>query len=144
MKKVSDILSRKEKKMISVDPSTTVIDALRIMSEANIGSVMIMEGKNYLGLMTERDYSRKVVLKGKSSTDTLVSEIMTNDLPTVHPNDTIEHCMQLMTLQNVRYLPVYESGDVTGIISINDVVRETILSQEETITSLKEYLYSNS
>ncbi len=74
MKKVSDILSRKGKKMISVDQSTTVIDALRIMSEANIGSVMIIEGKNYLGLMTERDYSRKVVLKGKSSTDTLVSE----------------------------------------------------------------------
>jgi CBS domain-containing protein len=143
MKKVSDILSRKGNKMISVEPSTTVLDALRIMSEANIGSVMIMEGKNYLGLMTERDYSRKVVLKGKSSTDTLVSEIMTNNLPIVHPNDTIDHCMQLMTLQNVRYLPVYSSGEVTGIISINDVVKETILSQEETISSLKEYLYSN-
>jgi CBS domain-containing protein len=101
MKKVSDILSRKGKKMISVDQSTTVIDALRIMSEANIGSVMIIEGKNYLGLMTERDYSRKVVLKGKSSTDTLVSEIMTNNLPIVHPNDTIERCMQLMTSQNI-------------------------------------------
>jgi len=144
MKKVSDILSRKGKKMISVDPSTTVIDALRIMSEANIGSVIINEGKNYLGLMTERDYSRKVVLKGKSSTDTLVSEIMTDNLPIVHPSDTIEHCMQLMTSQNIRYLPIYDSGEVTGIISINDVVRETILSQEETITSLKEYLYANS
>ena len=144
MKKISDILSRKGKKMISVDPSTTVIDALRIMSEANIGSVIINEGKNYLGLMTERDYSRKVVLKGKSSTDTLVSEIMTDNLPIVHPSDTIEHCMQLMTSQNIRYLPIYDSGEVTGIISINDVVRETILSQEETITSLKEYLYANS
>ncbi len=69
---------------------------------------------------------------------------MTDNLPIVHPSDTIEHCMQLMTSQNIRYLPVYDSGEVTGIISINDVVRETILSQEETITSLKEYLYANS
>jgi len=92
--------------------------------------------------MTERDYSRKVILKGKSSTDTKVSEIMTNDLPHVTPQDTIDFCMQLLSDKNIRYLPVFENGGLAGIISINDVVKETILTQQETITHLKDYLHS--
>ena len=143
MKKVEDILARKGKKMIAVSPDTIVIDALKIMADNNIGSVLVMEGKNYLGLITERDYSRKVILKGRHSTDTYVREIMTTDLPAVRPGDSIEHCMQLITVENVRYLPVFENGELTGIVSINDVVKETILSQEETISTLKEYLYAN-
>lgn len=143
MKKVSDVLTRKGKKLISVPGNTTVIDALRIMADSNIGSVLVMEGGRYHGLITERDYSRKVVLKGRSSTDTFVKDIMSTDLPTVSPGDTIDHCMQLMSEQNVRYLPVFEGDELTGIISINDVVKETILSHEETISNLKEYLYSN-
>lgn len=143
MKKVSDILSHKGRKMISVPPQTSVIDALKIMAESNIGSVLVIDNNKYLGLMTERDYSRKIVLKGRSSSDTYVNEIMTTEMPSVTPEDSIEHCMQLMTLENVRYLPVFESGELTGIISINDVVRETILSQQETISNLKDYLYSN-
>lgn len=143
MKKVSDILTRKGKKLISVSGDTTVIDALRIMAESNIGSVLVMENGKYYGLITERDYSRKVVLKGRSSTDTFVKDIMSTDLPLVSPTDTIEHCMQLMSSKNVRYLPVFENDDLTGIVSINDVVRETILSHEETISNLKEYLYAN-
>jgi CBS domain-containing protein len=142
MKKVTDILSHKGKRIVSVTPSTTVLDVLKIMAEQNIGSVMVMEGSKYLGIMTERDYSRKVILNGKSSTDTKVSEIMSNDLPAVNPHDSIEFCMQLMTDKNIRYLPVFENDTICGIISINDLVKETILTHEETISHLKEYLHS--
>jgi len=142
MKKVSDILAHKGKRIVSVTASTTVLDVLKIMAEQNIGSVMVMDGSQYLGIMTERDYSRKVILNGKSSTDTKVSEIMSNDLPAVTPSDSIEFCMQLMTDKNIRYLPVFENEAVCGIISINDLVKETILTHEETISHLKEYLHS--
>jgi len=142
MKKVADILSHKGARITSVSPQTTVLDALRIMADQNIGSVMVMDGNRYLGIMTERDYSRKVILKHKSSTDTPVSEIMSTDLPSVSPGDTVEFCMQLMSDKNIRYLPVFEKDTLCGIISINDVVRETILTHEETITHLKDYLHS--
>ena len=142
MKRVADILSHKGSRITSVSPSTTVLDALRIMADQNIGSVLVLEDQKYVGIMTERDYSRKVILKGKSSTDTKVSEIMTNDLPHVTPQDTIDFCMQLLSDKNIRYLPVFESDRLCGIISINDVVKETILTQQETITHLKDYLHS--
>jgi CBS domain-containing protein len=142
MKRVADILSHKGARITSVSPETTVLDALRIMADQNIGSVMVLDGQQYLGIMTERDYSRKVILKGKSSTDTKVSEIMTNDLPHVKPQDTIEFCMQLLSDKNIRYLPVFENDVLCGIVSINDVVKETILTQQETITHLKDYLHS--
>ena len=142
MKKVSHILSHKGSRITSVPPETTVLEALQIMADQNIGSVMVLEGNNYMGIMTERDYSRKVILKGKSSTDTPVSEIMSMDFPAITPNDTVEFCMQLMSDKNIRYLPVFEGNTLCGIVSINDVVRETILTQEETITHLKDYLHS--
>ena len=142
MKKVSHILSHKGSRITSVTPDTTVLEALRIMADQNIGSVMVLEGNNYMGIMTERDYSRKVILKGKSSTDTQVSEIMSRDFPAITPQDTVEFCMQLMSDKNIRYLPVFEGNTLCGIVSINDVVRETILTQEETITHLKDYLHS--
>ena len=143
MKKVADILARKGSTIIAVTPQTTVLDALRLMADRNIGSVMVMEGDDYKGLMSERDYSRKIILKGKSSTDTVVGEIMTSDLPAVHPADSIEHCMQLMSDKHIRYLPVFENNNISGIISINDVVKEIMLSQEETISNLKDYLHAN-
>jgi CBS domain-containing protein len=142
MKKVSHILSHKGSRITSVTPDTTVLEALRIMADQNIGSVMVLEGSHYMGIMTERDYSRKVILKGKSSTDTPVSEIMSMDFPAITPQDTVEFCMQLMSDKNIRYLPVFEGNTLCGIVSINDVVRETILTQEETITHLKDYLHS--
>ena len=142
MKKVSDILSHKGSRITAVTPETTVLDALRIMADQNIGSVLVTQANHYLGIMTERDYSRKVILKGKSSTDTPVSEIMSRDFPVVTPHDTVEFCMQLMSDKNIRYLPVFEKETLCGIISINDVVRETILTHEETITHLKDYLHS--
>jgi CBS domain-containing protein len=142
-KKVADILLRKGSNITTVNPQTSVIHALEIMADQNIGSVVVMDNGQYLGIMTERDYSRKVALKGKSSTDTPVGEIMSTDLPPVRPGDSIEHCMQLMSDKHIRYLPVFEGEQLVGILSINDVVTETILSQEETITQLKDYLHSS-
>ena len=104
---------------------------------------MVVDNQNYLGIMTERDYSRKVILKGKSSTDTPVSEIMSNDLPAVNLFDSIEHCMQLMADKNIRYLPVFENDKIYGVISIHDLIREIIQHQEETISQLKDYLHAS-
>lgn len=143
MKKVSDILVRKGSTVTTVPSNTIVLDALQMMADQNIGSVMVLEDEKFLGIMTERDYSRKVVLKGRSSTATIVSEIMSTDFPKVSPQDSIEHCMQLLSQHNIRYLPVFKGEEVCGIVSINDVVKETILAQEETITQLKDYLHTN-
>lgn len=142
MNHVSDILKRKGKNAISVLPNTTVLNAIQVMADNNIGSVLVMEDNQYLGLITERDYSRKVILKGKNSTDTKVSEIMSSDLPHISPNDTIEHCMELMTSSNIRYLPVFRNNHLEGIISITDVVKETILKQQLTIKHLDSYINS--
>lgn len=142
-KKVADILLRKGSKITSIAPDSSVLDALRIMADQNIGSVMVMSDGKYLGLMTERDYSRKIVLQGKSSTDTKVTEIMSSDLPRVTPSDSVDYCMQLMSDKNIRYLPVFDGETIIGIVSINDVVKETILSQQETISQLKDYLHSS-
>ena len=144
MRKVSDILNRKGASAVAVTPDTKVIDALTIMSEKNIGSILIMDGGEYLGIVTERDYSRKVALKSKSSTETRVSEIMSPDLPSVKPTDTVEHCMQLMTDKNIRYLPVFDNDRISGLISMSDVVKETILEQKEMINHLESYIHSSS
>jgi CBS domain-containing protein len=143
MKKVSDIFSHKGRKITSVPPETTVLEALKIMADQNIGSIMVTDNGRYLGIVTERDYSRKVILKGKSSTDTKVSEILSEELPRVSPSDTVEYCMQLMSDKNIRYLPVFENEALIGIVSINDLVRETILTQQETISQLKDYLHAS-
>jgi CBS domain-containing protein len=143
MKKVSDILKRKGNAVTSVDLQTTVINALRMMADQNIGSVVVMDGQSFAGIFTERDYSRKVVLKGKSSETTTVGETMSTDFPKITPRDTIEFCMQQLSDKNLRYLPVFDQEILCGVLSINDVVKETILSQEETISSLKDYLHTN-
>jgi IMP dehydrogenase len=143
MKKVVDILQRKGNSAISVMPNTTVIEALMLMADKNIGSVLVMDGDQYFGLLTERDYARKVILKGKSSTETAVKEIMSIGLPRITPDNSIEVCMHLMSENNIRYLPVFQNDSICGIISINDVVKETILSQEETIAQLKDYLHAS-
>jgi CBS domain-containing protein len=119
-----------------------VKDILLRKGPKNIGSVLVTNGEEYMGLVTERDYSRKVILKGKNSTDTKVSEIMSSDLPHIKPEDTIEHCMELMTDSNIRYLPVFKNNSLEGIISITDVVKETILKQQQTIRHLDSYINS--
>jgi CBS domain-containing protein len=142
MRKVSDILKRKGNKVSAVSPDLTVIKALELMAEQNIGSLVVMEADKFLGIITERDYSRKVILKGRHSSDTPVGEIMTTDFPPVDPQDSVEKCMHLMSTKHIRYLPVYESNKLIGIISINDVVTETILNQQETISQLQTYIQS--
>ncbi len=142
MRNVSHILRRKGNSVTWVTPSTTVIEALHIMADQNIGSVAVMENNHFLGIMTERDYSRKVILKGRSSTDTTVGEIMSSDFPHVTENDTVEFCMELMSDRNLRYLPVMDGRRLSGIISINDIVKETILTHEETISHLHSYIHS--
>lgn len=142
MNKVSDILNRKGHKAISVLPDTSVKDALKVMAQNNIGSVVIMENESFLGIMTERDYSRKIVLKGKNSTDTKVQDIMATEFPDLKATDTVAHCMELMTEQNIRYLPVFKENRLEGIISISDVISETIISQQQTIEHLDSYINS--
>lgn len=142
MRKVADILERKGASAVVVAPDTKVIEALTIMADKNIGSVLVMDGGEYLGIITERDYSRKIVLRDKSSVDTMVSEIMTTNLPAVSPKDSVEHCMLLMSDKNIRYLPVFDGNRLAGIVSMSDVVKETILQQKETISHLENYIHS--
>lgn len=141
MGKVSTILARKGNNAVSVQKNTKVYEALKIMSDKNIGSLVVLddEGK-YTGILTERDYSRKVILEGRHSDEITVGEIMSTDLPTVKPDDTVELCMQLMSNKNIRYLPVFDGDHLAGIISISDVVTETILQQKETISQLQNYI----
>lgn len=143
MKKVQDIFARKGRNTVHIHPDATVLDALRLMADRNIGSVVVLHHDQYLGLMTERDYSRKVILLGKSSGDTRVRDIMTTDLPRISSEHSLEDCMQLMSNKNIRYLPVFDQGRYAGIISINDVVRETISSQQETIEHLQNFIHSS-
>lgn len=142
MSKVSSILKRKGAAVVTVAPDMPVIDALQLMADKNIGSVLVAEDNRYLGIMTERDYARKVVLKGRSSTETQVREIMSTDFPHITPENTVDACMLIMSEKNMRYLPVFEDNEVAGIISITDVVTETILAQKLTIEQLQHYIQS--
>jgi len=142
MNKVADILNRKGASAVVVAPDIKVIDALTIMAEKNIGSLLVMDGGEYLGIITERDYSRKVALKHKSSDETKVSEIMSTNLPAVNLSDSVEYCMQLMSDRSIRYLPVFENNQLVGIVSMSDVVKETIMEQKETISHLENYIHS--
>jgi IMP dehydrogenase len=142
MKKVSNILHRKGNNVVTITPDITVLDALKQMAEKNIGSIVVMENGRYTGVLTERDYARKVILKGKSSTTTLVKEIMSTGLPRITPDNSVDTCMQIMSENNIRYLPVFENDELCGIISINDVIKETILTQKETIDHLHNYIHS--
>jgi len=142
MKTVADIFKRKGLVNFSVNGETSVLDALKLMAEKNIGSVVIMENGRYCGLFTERDYARKVILYGKTSSELTVGEIMSEYLPVVTTAHTLEDCMVIMTNHNVRYLPVYEKLEYFGVISIIDVVKETMLAQKETIEQLHHYIHS--
>ena len=142
MIKVSNILARKGGRIVTIDAGKSVLEALKVMADENIGSVVILEDGEYAGLLTERDYARKVILKGKSSHETLVRDIMSTGLPRILPDNSIDTCMHIMSESNIRYLPVFIDDALCGIISINDLVKETILSQQETIEQLKSYIHS--
>lgn len=138
--KVSDILKGKESNIYSVTGQVSVYDAIKVMGEKNIGALLIMEGDMLTGILSERDYARKVVLKGKSSRETPVKDIMTENVLTVTPEDTIEKCMAIMTDKHIRHLPVVENSKVLGMVSIGDVVNGIIESQKETIAHLQSYI----
>ncbi|MFD0766245.1 CBS domain-containing protein [Mucilaginibacter lutimaris] len=143
MKSVKHILARKGSNVIAVPAKTTVLDVLKLMSEKNIGSVVVTESDEYIGLVTERDYARKIILMGKHSDDTTVGEIMSNGFPHITPESSVDSCMLIMSENNIRYLPVFNKEDkLCGIISINDVVYETIHSQKETIEQMHSYIHS--
>jgi CBS domain-containing protein len=142
MKKVIDILAKKGSNVISVSPEAKIILALQIMEEKNIGSVVVIDQGKYAGILTERDYARKVVLLDKNSSDTSVAEIMTTDLPLIDRTTSLESCMVIMSEKNIRYLPVVEEGELMGIISINDLIRSTIQNHLETIEHLKNYIHT--
>lgn len=137
---VRHILEGKGNNVWSVTPETTVFDALKLMSEKNLGAVLVQHEGHLDGIFSERDYARKIILKGKSSKETTVDEIMTAEVVTVEPKHSIEDCMALMTSQRVRHLPVLDGGKVVGVISIGDVVKSIISDQEETIKHLENYI----
>ncbi len=124
----------------SVACSDTVYHALEVMAEHQIGAVMVTDGDHYAGIFTERDYARKVILKGHDSRTTLIRDIMTSELITVNPDTSAEQCMALMTKYHVRHLPVVEGGRIIGVISIGDVVKQVIANRESTIAELENYI----
>ncbi len=138
MNTVRHILQVKGYDVWSTTPRTTVYDALRMMADKNVGALLVMDGEKVMGIFSERDYARKVVLQGRSSKDTQVSEIMTSKLITIHPDQTIEEAMELMTNKRVRHLPVMEDDHLLGMISIGDVLREIIYVQLSTIRQLED------
>lgn len=139
---VASILSRKTKKVISTEPGTTVLQALQLMSDHNIGSLIVMEGERYLGVVSERDYARKVILMGKHSADTKVADIMNTDVPIVSPGHNIDACMDLVSSLHARYLPVLEAEKVVGMVSILDLVEATSLMHKEAAQQLRDYISS--
>jgi len=124
----------------STSPDATVYEAIQIMAEKDIGALIVMEGENLVGVISERDYARKLKLKGKSSVDTKVSEVMSPDVITLGPDQTLEDCMAVMTKKHIRHLPIVEEGKVIGIISIGDAVNATIANQEFLIEQLEKYI----
>lgn len=142
MKKVKDILTKKGAVVISISSGAKIIEALQLMLDNNVGSVVIMDQGKYRGILTERDYARKVILLNKNSSDTVVSEIMSTDLPGVELGSSVEVCMILMSENNIRYLPVIEKGELIGIISSNDLIKATIQDHLETIEHLKNYIHA--
>ena len=137
---VNQILSNKGKEVFSILSTNTVYEALTVMSEKNIGAILIIEDTVLKGILSERDYARKIVLKAKSSKKAFVHEIMENDVVTVSPSDNLEYCMELMSTKRVRHLPVLENEIVIGIISISDVVKAIIEMQKDTIQHLNSYI----
>ena len=142
MNTVAQLLARKTLFLATIDPKAPVVEALEKMAEKNIGALVVQDGTRYLGIITERDYSRKVLLKGKNSTSTPVEEIMTTDLPKLKPSDTTEHCMELMSDKHIRYMPVFENNEIVGLISMSDVVKGMISAQKDTIEQLQSYISS--
>ncbi len=134
---VRQLLDLKGNDVWTISPDASVYQALRLMSDKNVGALVVMEGDKVVGILSERDYARKVVLKGKASRDVPVKEIMTADVISVHPQQTVEECMELMTHKHIRHLPVMEDDRLVGMISIGDVMRDILYRQREMLKKLE-------
>lgn len=137
---VRQVLEAKGTMTLSLPPTATVYEALELMAKNDVGSVVVADGDCLMGMFTERDYARKLILQGRSSKDTRVSELMTSNVLTISPTQTIEDCMAMITDNRVRHLPVVEKGRLVGIISIGDVVKAVIADQQRTIQQLSSYI----
>ena len=143
MKTLKQLLANKNRPLAVVAPGDSVFHALTVMSQNNVGALLVLDGEQLVGLFSERDYARKIILQGKTSKETLVSEIMSDKVAYVTPSSTLDECMALMTEKHFRHLPVLdENNSVVGMISIGDLVKETISSQKFLIAELERYIAS--
>ncbi len=142
MKTVKEILDAKGRDVWSIDRNACVFDAIQLMAEKRVGALVVTEGAQMVGIISERDYTRKVILKGRTSRETSIGEIMTTEVISVHPDQTIKDCMALMTEKRIRHLPVLEGKQVAGMLSIGDLVKAIIADQQFVIEQLQGYIRS--
>ena len=138
--KIGSLLGAKGGAIFSIEPTATVFDAIARMAECGVGALLVLDGDRLAGIVSERDYTRKVILKGRSSKEERVEEIMTSDVVSATPEQTVEEAMRLMTNRHIRHLPITDNGCVVGVVSIGDLVKWTISAQEETIEHLTRYI----
>jgi len=141
MKTLKQLLEAKGGNVYSITPDARVFDALKLMADKSVGALIVMEGDRLAGIISERDYARKVILHGKSSHDLQVRDIMTSKVISVHPGQTVEECMALITEKRIRHLPVTEGERLIGVLSIGDLVKEVIAEQRQTIEQLESYIH---
>ena len=141
MKTLKQLLEVKGRDVYTITPDARVLDALRMMAEKSVGALIVTDGGRIAGVISERDYARKVILHGKSSHELQVCDIMTSKVITVHPGQTVEECMALMTEKRIRHLPVTEGERLIGVLSIGDLVKEVIAEQQQTIRELESYIH---
>lgn len=141
MKSLKQLLEAKGRDVHTIGPDARVFDALKLMADKSVGALIVTEGGRIAGVISERDYARKVILLGKSSHELQVREIMTSKVITVHPGQTVEECMALMTEKRIRHLPVTEGERLIGVLSIGDLVKEVIAEQRQTIEQLESYIH---
>jgi len=140
MRTVNQLLDEKGREVIAIGPDAPVLEAIRRMAEHGIGALLVMEGPRLVGVVSERDYARKVILMGRSSAETAVHEIMSRTVTTVQPTDSVDHCMRVVTEGRFRHLPVVEEGQVLGVLSIGDLVKAVIADQQHEIAQLQQYI----
>lgn len=140
MTTIRQILGRKGHKIASIGPDETVFRALQMLAEHDIGSLLVIDGDQLVGILSERDYARRVILEGRSSLDTPVRDVMVTDLVTANPDELVEHCMSVMTDRHIRHLPVLEDSKLIGLVSIGDLVKSVIDDQKSTIDQLVDYV----
>ncbi len=142
MRTVRQLLGSKTPEIFAVSPDASVLDAIKLMAEKGVGAVLAMQGARLCGIVSERDYARKVVLQGRSSSNTPVRDIMTAKVVTVRPDDNVDHCMQVVTEHRIRHLPVAEGDAIVGVISIGDLVKAVIEDQKVELDQLQRYIAS--